>query len=192
MEDQELLAAIGKVVVDAAALEYAVAVLVAVTEGHRDQDCEDQAAAMVKKNGGAMRELRMRAAAQLRGRGLALRQIARMLPMPQNPEDDPAKSAREDLALWDRSRRGAIPQARCDLSFLWRDAKAVLDDRHIIAHSIPMEDADVDGQRGLTIWNPRHGAETQITTSQLLSFAQDIRIVYRRFHDAIAAETADH
>jgi hypothetical protein len=65
------------------------------------------------------------------------------------------------------------PQPTCDLSFLWRDAKAVLDDRHIIAHSIPLEDADIDGQRGLTIWNPRHGAETQITTSQLLSFGQD-------------------
>lgn len=33
MEDQELLAAIGQVVVDAAALEYLVVVLVAVIEG---------------------------------------------------------------------------------------------------------------------------------------------------------------
>lgn len=65
MEDQELLAAVGQVVVDAARLEYFVAVLLAVTDGHRDQDCEDHAVAMVKVTGEAMRELRRRACARI-------------------------------------------------------------------------------------------------------------------------------
>jgi hypothetical protein len=81
MEDRELLAAIGRVVVDAAVLESFVAVLVAVIDGHRDQDCEDHAVATVKMTGKAMSGLRMRACAQLRGQGLSLSQIARMLPM---------------------------------------------------------------------------------------------------------------
>ena len=92
MEDRELLAAIGEVVVNSAALEYAVAVLVAMTEGLRDQDCEDHALATVRKTGSVERA-KMRAAAQLREEGLSLRQIARMLPSPENPADDPEKTA---------------------------------------------------------------------------------------------------
>src|SRR5260370_32051812 len=83
MEDRELLAAIGEVVVTAAALEYAVAVLVAVTKGHREQDCENYAVALVKQPGGSMRELRMRACAQQRGKGLKLPEIARRLRIAQ-------------------------------------------------------------------------------------------------------------
>jgi hypothetical protein len=185
VEDQELLAAIGQMVVDIAVLEYFVAVLVAVTEGHRDQDCEDQAVAIVKVPGNAMRELRMRAGAQLRAQGLSLSQIVRMLP---TRGKDPEKTADKDLARWDREHRGVVPVTRCDLSHLWRDAKAVIDDRHVIAHSIAL-DADDGGQPGLLIFNPRSGSESRLTTTAVMSHVQDIRIVLRRFHEAIAAET---
>ena len=79
MEDKELMAAIGQVVVTSPVLEYSVAVLVAMTDGHRDQDCEDHAHAMVRNTGRAMGELRKRACVQQRGQGMPLRQIARRL-----------------------------------------------------------------------------------------------------------------
>lgn len=204
VEDQELLAAIGQVVVNAAALEYAVAVLAAVTEGHRDQACEDYAVALVKRPGGAMGELRKRACAQLRGQGMPLPQIARwlrighafsigekghMLPIAERT-DKSEKAVRDDLAHWDRERPGVIPQTRCDLMALWQDATAVLDDRHVIAHSIAMETVEADGQAGLVIFHPRTGRETTLTTPALLSHAQDIRIAYRRFGEAIGSEIA--
>jgi hypothetical protein len=182
VDDKELLAAIGQVVVDSAALEFAVAILVAVTEGLRDQDCEDHAVTTVKTPGGAMRELRMRAAAQLRGKDLPVRQIARMLPMPKDDE----RPVRQVLARWDRLRPGFTPVVQCDLGFLWRDAKAVLDDRHILAHSIALDDAEA----GLVIFNPRTGMEARLTTPAVSDHAHDIRIVYRRIYEAIAAETA--
>jgi hypothetical protein len=204
MEDRELLAAIGEVVVTAAALEYAVAILAAVTEGHRDQACEEYAVALVKKSGGgAMGELRKRACAQLRGQGMPLPQIARwlrightfsigekghMLPIAERT-DKSEKAVRDDLAHWDRERPGVIPQARCDLMALWQDATAVLDDRHVIAHSIALEEDEADGQTGLVILHPRTGVETRLTTPAVLSHAHDIRIIYRRFHEAIVAET---
>src|SRR5258708_23720548 len=53
-----------------------------------------------------------------------------------------------------------------------------------------LEDIEVQGQGGLVIWEPRSGRETQITTSQVLSHLQDIRIAWRRFHDAVAAESS--
>jgi len=46
---QELMAAIGRMVVDAAALEYSVAVLVALTEGHQDQAAEDRALQLARR-----------------------------------------------------------------------------------------------------------------------------------------------
>jgi hypothetical protein len=146
LEDRDLLAAIGEVVIDAAALEYAIAGLVAVADGLRDQACEDRAVAIVKDTGRAMKELRKLARAQ--------------------PERN--------------------------LMRLWRDAKSVLDDRHVIAHSLAMENAaGDDGQAGLVIFHPRSRRETTLTTSAILSHAHDIRITYRRFAEAIAAETAD-
>ena len=188
--DPELLAAIGQVVVGAARLEYFAAVLLAVIDGHRDQDCEDHAAATVRRTGEAMRELRRRATAQLRGQGLSLPQIAGMLPDPWTTREDREETARSDLARWDRVHPGAVPLTRCDLSHLWRDAKAVLDDRHVIAHSIALEADEAGGQPGLLIFNPRFGSETRLTTAAVLSHVQDIRIVSRRFHKAIAAETS--
>jgi hypothetical protein len=190
--------------VDAAALEYAIAILVAVTEGHRDQACEDHAVAIVKRPGRAMGELRMRACAQLRGQGVALPQIARrlriaqafsigengMLPIAERTGKS-EKAVRDDLARWDGERPGVVPQARCDLMALWQDAIAVLDDRHVIAHSVALEDAEVDGQAGLVIFHPRTRVETRLTTPAVLSHAHDIRIAYGRFHQAIAAETSD-
>ncbi len=66
----------------------------------------------------------------------------------------------------------------------------MLDDRHVIAHSVALEDIEVQGQGGLVIWHPRSGRETLITTSEVLSHLQDIRIAWRRFYDAIAAESS--
>jgi hypothetical protein len=189
--DRELLAAIGQVVVDAAALEYFVAVLLAVADGQREHDCEDHAVATVKIPGEAMRELRKRACAQLRGQGLTLRQIAGMLPDPCTTREDREKTARKDLADWDREHPGVVPLTRCDLGHLWRDAKAVLDDRHVIAHSIALEADEAGDQPGLVMLHPRSGKETRLTTAELLSHVQDIRIVSRRFHKAIAEETSD-
>jgi hypothetical protein len=55
VDDTELLAAIGRMVVEAAVLEYAVARLVAVSEGLRGGNCEARALEIVKKTGEAMR-----------------------------------------------------------------------------------------------------------------------------------------
>ena len=62
LEYQALMAAIGQMVVGAATLEYSVAVLVALTEGHWDQAAEDRALQLVQKAGAPMRELRQLAA----------------------------------------------------------------------------------------------------------------------------------
>ncbi len=52
------MAAVGRMVLGAAAVELSVAVLVAVTEGHRDQAAADRAVKLVCKDAAAMRELR--------------------------------------------------------------------------------------------------------------------------------------
>ncbi len=183
MEDQELLAAIGKVVVDAASLEYAVAILVAAIEGHRDQACEDRAVTIVKKSGAAMRWLKAMTCAQLRGRGESPQKIALML---TTSETD----VREALKRWDREHPGISPATKCDLIYRWHDVKAVMDDRHVIAHSLAMESVEADGLAGLVIFHPSTGKETQLTTSAVLGHVQDIRITYRRLHDAIVAQIA--
>ncbi len=100
------------------------------------------------------------------------------------------KAVREDLARWDRDRPGAVPQARCDLMARWQDAIAVLDDRNVIAHSAALEDIETGGHAGLVILHPRSGAETQLTTPEVLGHVQDIRIAWRRFYKAIAAESS--
>lgn len=204
MADKDLMAAIGQVVVMSAVLDYSVAVLVAMTDGYRGQDCEEHARVMVRSPGGAMRELRKRACAQLRGEGVPLHRIARRLRVAQEFSFDTEgrmltvaekaekceKAVRDDLARWDRERHGPVPRARCNLMDRWQDAIAVLDDRHVIAHSVAVEDIEVQGQGGLVIWHPRSGRETQITTSEVLSHLQDIRIAWRRFDEAIDAESA--
>jgi len=70
-EYQDLMAAVGRMVVGAAAVEYGVAVLVAVTEGHRDQAAAGRARQLVQKDGAAMRELRRFAAGPPERRDLA-------------------------------------------------------------------------------------------------------------------------
>jgi hypothetical protein len=57
VEDQELLANLGKVVVNSTVLEYTIAVLVALTEGKRGDACDDRAVEIVKQTGGARSEL---------------------------------------------------------------------------------------------------------------------------------------
>jgi hypothetical protein len=58
VEDQELMNAIGRMVLSAATLEYSVAVLVALTEGHQDQAAENRALQLVQTDGAPVRELR--------------------------------------------------------------------------------------------------------------------------------------
>jgi hypothetical protein len=143
MADRELLAAIGEIVVDAAALEYFIAVLVSVIEG-RD---EERARKLASSPGAARHALK----------GLV--------------------STRPD---------------RLDLRRLYQDAVAVLDDRHVIVHSVAMAtDLDRGDEPGLGIWNPRRDSETRITAPQVLDHAHDIRIVGRRARALIVAETSD-
>jgi hypothetical protein len=141
VEDKELLAAIGKVIVDSATLEYAVAVLVATFEGHRDQDREDRALVIVQdRRGGA--------------RG-ALRKLAR-----QHPD-------------------------RRDLKRVLSGADAVLEDRHVLAHSLMLEEVE---SGAALIFSPREQAETRITAGQVLDHAHDIRLAFDRVAQVIEAE----
>ncbi len=55
-DDTELMAAIGRMVVNAAQLEYAVAELAATTEGLRGEECQERATAIVRRTGEAMRQ----------------------------------------------------------------------------------------------------------------------------------------
>jgi hypothetical protein len=55
VDDRDLFEAIGRVVIGAAELEYAIALLVAVTEGLRRRDAAQRAVAIVKSTGRAMR-----------------------------------------------------------------------------------------------------------------------------------------
>ena len=57
-DDSELLAAIGRMVVNAALLEYSVAGLIAVADGLRGQARQDRVVGTVKKTGEAMRQFR--------------------------------------------------------------------------------------------------------------------------------------
>ena len=50
------MAAIGRMVVNAAQLEYAVAELAATTEGLRGEECQERATAIVRRTGEAMRQ----------------------------------------------------------------------------------------------------------------------------------------
>lgn len=54
--DRDLFEAIGRVVVGAAELEYAIALLVGATEGLRGQECKERALEIVKTTGEAMRQ----------------------------------------------------------------------------------------------------------------------------------------
>jgi hypothetical protein len=58
VDETELLAAIGRMVVEAAVLEYAVARLVAVSEGLRGEALEERALGIVKLTGEAMHQFK--------------------------------------------------------------------------------------------------------------------------------------
>ena len=55
-DDMELMAAIGRMVVNATELEYAVAELAATAEGLRGEECRERARAIVRRTGEAMRQ----------------------------------------------------------------------------------------------------------------------------------------
>lgn len=55
-DDMELMAAIGRMVVNAAELEYAVSELAATAEGLRGEECRERATAIVRRTDEAMRQ----------------------------------------------------------------------------------------------------------------------------------------
>ncbi len=142
---RDLLAAIGEVVVNSASLEYAVAVLVAVTERQRDEAAENRALAIVRETGKAVKELK---------------RISR-----EHPDRD-------------------------DLKLALQGVTAVLNDRHILAHSIALEDAESGELPAMVIYNARARAETSVDLSQVREHVRDIRTAYERVHALIAATTA--
>jgi hypothetical protein len=81
------------------------------------------------------------------------------------------------------------PPDRPDLGRLYRDARAVLDDRHVLVHSMALADMDARDEPGSGIWHPRTDTEARITAAQSLDHAHDIRIVVRRARSLFAAET---
>jgi hypothetical protein len=80
--------------------------------------------------------------------------------------------------------------ARMDLDLLYRDASAVLEDRHVLVHSVAMSDIEDSGASGLGICNPCRDAETRITAPQVVDHAHDIRRVTPKVLGMIA-ETMD-
>jgi len=144
-EDQELMAAVGRMVVGAAAVEYSVAVLAAVTEGHRDQAAGDRALQLVHMDGAPVRELRKLAAG---------------------------------------------PPERRDLTWLCRNAEAVLEGRDVVVHAIAPEHITAGAEGGLLGWHPRTGEEIWLTTPAVLGHVEDFGIAWRRLDEAIAAATA--
>lgn len=76
-----------------------------------------------------------------------------------------------------------------ELRRLHRDAKAVLDDRHILTHSLSMV-GELDGQEAFYIWNPRQDTEAQITLEQLNEHARDIRTAVRRVQEVFGKRAA--
>jgi len=58
VDDTELLAAIGRIVVESARLDYAIAILAATTEGLTGQDREIRARQIVKRSGEVPRQLK--------------------------------------------------------------------------------------------------------------------------------------
>jgi len=144
-EYQDLMAAVGRMVAGAAAVEYSVAVLVAVTEGHRDQAAGDRALQLVRKDGAPVGELRKLAAG---------------------------------------------PPERRDLTWLCRNAEAVLEGRDVVVHAISVEDVTAGAEGGLLGWHPRAGEEIWLTTTAVLGHVEDFGIAWRRLDEAIAAATA--
>ena len=143
-EDRPLTAAIGAMVTRAATLEYVVAVLVAITEGHRGQAAEHRALQLARNVGAAMTAL---------------------------------------------GKLAEGPPGREDLKWLLRDAEAVLDDRNVVVHSIPLEDIGAVEEGGLLGWHPRTGEEIRLTTSAVLEHVEYFGITLRRFLVAIDAAT---
>jgi hypothetical protein len=139
MVDHDTLAAIGEVVVDAAVLEYWIAVLVAAIEGKDDE----RARQLVSEAGGTLKVLKK------------------------------------------------LVKERPDLNSFYRDAKAVLGDRHVLAHSVNLIVDDPDLEPGYSIWNPRHDTEARIRTQEILEHAHDIRITARRARDLFISEISD-
>jgi len=146
MADRELLAAVGEVVIDAAVLEFHIAILVAAIEG-RDRDEEWARHELASRPGETRRAFKKLAAAR--------------------PE-------------------------RLDLARLYRDAVAVLDDRHVIVHSVAQAEMNAaDGTWGGLIWHPKSDKEVRLTAPDVREHAHDIRIVVGRARALFVAETAD-
>lgn len=84
----------------------------------------------------------------------------------------------------------AGPPERCDLTWLCRNAEAVLEGRDVVVHAIPLEDITAGAECGLLGWHPRTGEEIWLTALAVLGHVEDFGIVWHRLDEAIAASTA--
>ena len=84
----------------------------------------------------------------------------------------------------------AGPPERRDLTWLCRNAEAVLEGRDVVVHAIPFEDSTAGAAGGLLGWHPRTGEEIWLTTPAVLGHVEDFGSAWRRLDEAIAAATA--
>lgn len=147
LEDPELLEYVGRIVVEAALLEYTVAMLVATADGLRDDACEAEALQLVTKPGKAMRELDRLAkespdrpefrwlhgdtATVLRGRHFIAHAVAQ----------EPAITDDGEAALFILAPKADEPETMVTLSQLVSQARLLEDSRQRIQERIDAETA---------------------------------------------------
>lgn len=142
LEDRELLAYIGRIVVDAALLEYTVARLVATAHGLRGEACDAQALQWATKPGNAMRELDRLAQARpefpwlygdteiaLRGRHFIAHAVAQ----------EPAVTTDGEAALFILAPKAGEPETMVTLSQLMSQARLLQHSREMIQEHINAE-----------------------------------------------------
>lgn len=69
---------------------------------------------------------------------------------------------------------------RKDIQLALHHTRSVLEGRHMIAHSLALEDIETGGHAAIVMYNPRTGAEAEITAAQLCGQLRDLRIAYER------------
>ena len=81
-----------------------------------------------------------------------------------------------------------------ELRRLQRDARAVLDDRHVLVHSVAMLDRGDDGEVFWSFWHPKSDTEARIDPHQIRDHARDLGAVAARAlgltHLAAESQTA--
>jgi site-specific recombinase XerD len=165
-EYQELMAAIGRMVVGAALLEYSVAVLVAVTDGYRGQAVEDRALQLVRKAGAPVRELV---------------RVLRAHRAQQNRQRLAAASLWEDFGVVFAQENGRPLDPRADWQE-WSDILAAAGVRHAGTHAMRHLAATIGLDQG-----------TALAVAQELLGHSDIRVTrgYTHVSAALAADGAE-